>query len=105
MSYRLVITPRAQREIEAFVEYQRTYDPDFAEEQLARLAHAVAAYILATPLLWSYFYLTGEPYHGYLFRLGRRQNYWVVYAVDEPERTVHILRFWSASQDDSGYAA
>jgi hypothetical protein len=51
------------------------------------------------PLAWSYFPLTGAPYRAYLFRVGRRTQYWIIYTVDEEARIVDILRFWSASRD------
>jgi hypothetical protein len=99
MSYRLVIAPTAQREIQAFARRLQQYGDDFASEQLIRLSYEFGAYLAGTPLMWNYFFLTGAPYHGYLFRFGRRTQYWVVYAVREDSRAVEILRFWNAAQD------
>jgi len=48
---------------------------------------------------WSYFVFTGAPYRAYLFRVGRRTQYWVIYTVDEDTRTVDVLHFWNASRD------
>jgi len=48
---------------------------------------------------WSYFPLTGAPYRAYLFRVGRRTQYWIVNTVDEGTRTVDVLNFWNASRD------
>jgi len=70
-----------------------------ASDHLTRLSYEFGAYVAATPLMWNYFFLTGAPYHGYLFRFGRRTHYWVVYVVHEGSRIVEILRFWNASQD------
>jgi mRNA-degrading endonuclease RelE of RelBE toxin-antitoxin system len=39
------------------------------------------------------------PYRAYLYRVGRRTQYWIVYTVDEQTRTVDILHFWNASRD------
>jgi hypothetical protein len=50
-------------------------------------------------LTWSYFAFTGAPYRAYLFRVGRRTQYWIIYTVDEDARTVDILYFWNASRD------
>jgi hypothetical protein len=52
-----------------------------------------------TPLTWSYFAFTGAPYRAYLFRVGRRTQYWIIYSVDDDTRTVDVLRFWNASGD------
>jgi hypothetical protein len=52
-----------------------------------------------TPLTWSYFAFTGAPYRAYLFRVGRRTQYWIIYSVDDDTRTVDVLRFWNASRD------
>jgi hypothetical protein len=52
-----------------------------------------------SPLTWTYFVFTGPPYRAYLFRVGRRTQYWVIYTVDEDNRTVDILHFWNASRD------
>lgn len=49
--------------------------------------------------MWSYFPLTGAPYRAYLFRVGRRTQYWIIYTVDEDARTVDILHFWNATRD------
>ena len=49
--------------------------------------------------MWSYFPLTGAPYRGYLFRVGRRTQYWIIYTVDEDTRTVDVLLFWNAARD------
>jgi hypothetical protein len=51
------------------------------------------------PLTWSYFPLTGMPYRAYLFRVGRRTQYWVVYTVDEEANTIDILSFWNAARN------
>lgn len=43
--------------------------------------------------------LTGAPYRAYLFRVGRRTHYWIIYTVDEDSRLVNVLAFWNASRD------
>jgi hypothetical protein len=49
--------------------------------------------------MWGYFAFTGAPYRAYLFRVGRRTQYWIIYTVDEEIRTVDILHFWNAMRD------
>jgi mRNA-degrading endonuclease RelE of RelBE toxin-antitoxin system len=39
------------------------------------------------------------PYRAYLFRVGRRTQYWVIYTVDEEANTIDILSFWNAARD------
>src|SRR4030095_4007629 len=51
------------------------------------------------PLTWGYFPITGAPYRAYLFRVGRRTQYWVIYTVDEQAQTVDVLQFWNATRD------
>jgi hypothetical protein len=52
-----------------------------------------------SPLTWAYFPLIGAPYRAYLFRVGRRTQYWIIYTVDEDARTVDVISFWNAMRD------
>jgi mRNA-degrading endonuclease RelE of RelBE toxin-antitoxin system len=102
MTYRVRIDPGAQQDIDAFAAYLRDYSEPFALEQIARLRHTIAVALGQAPLTWAYFPLTGAPYRGYLFRVGRRTQYWIIYTVDEAARTVDILHFWNARRDPEG---
>jgi mRNA-degrading endonuclease RelE of RelBE toxin-antitoxin system len=99
MTYRVRIDPVAQRQIDRFAVYLRDYDEDFAIEQIGRLDRILYANLAEAPLTWGYFPLTGAPYCAYLFRVGRRTQYWIIYTVDEDSRTVDILSFWNTSRD------
>jgi mRNA-degrading endonuclease RelE of RelBE toxin-antitoxin system len=99
MTYRVRIDPVAQRQIDQFAVYLRDYDEDFAIEQIERLDRILYANLAEAPLTWTYFPLTGAPYRGYLFRVGRRTHYWIIYTVDEDSRTVDILSFWNTARD------
>jgi mRNA-degrading endonuclease RelE of RelBE toxin-antitoxin system len=99
MSFRVRIDSVAARQIDRFVTYLREYSEDFAIEQIERLDRILHYNLAVSPLMWSYFPLTGPPYRAYLFRVGRRTQYWIVYTVDEDARTVDILLFWNASRD------
>jgi mRNA-degrading endonuclease RelE of RelBE toxin-antitoxin system len=99
MTYRVRIDPVAQRHIDQFVLYLRDYNEDFAIEQIHRLDRILFTNLADTPRTWSYFPLTGAPYRAYLFRVGRRTQYWIIYTVDEDSRTVDILSFWSPARD------
>lgn len=92
MTYRLRIDTVALRQIEAFAAYLREYSEDFALERIERLDHILRFNLCEAPLTWGYFPITGAPYRAYLFRIGRRTQYWVIYTVDEEERTVDILQ-------------
>ena len=98
MTFRLRIDRLAQREIDEFAAYTSAYSDEFAAEQFARLSDTLTE-IAEAPLRWTYFVLTGAPYRASLFRVGRRTQYWIIYSVDEDERTVSVLRFWNASRD------
>jgi mRNA-degrading endonuclease RelE of RelBE toxin-antitoxin system len=99
MKYRVVATARAISELAQFAESARAYSEAWALGPAARLEHVIMDDLPRAPHQWSYFYLTGAPYRAYLFRVGRRIQYWIVYTVDEETNTVNILRFWNASQD------
>jgi hypothetical protein len=98
MTFRLRIDPLAQREIDEFAAYTSGYSEEFAAEQFARLVDTLSE-IAEAPLRWTYFVLTGAPYRASLFRVGRRTQYWIIYLVDEDERTLSVLRFWNATRD------
>jgi mRNA-degrading endonuclease RelE of RelBE toxin-antitoxin system len=99
MAYRVRISSTAQQEIDEFAAYLREYSEDFAFSQIDRLDHILSVNIRESPLTWSYFIFTGAPYRAYLFRVGRRTQYWIAYTVDENTRTVRVLRFWNATRD------
>jgi mRNA-degrading endonuclease RelE of RelBE toxin-antitoxin system len=99
MVYRVRIDPLALREIERFAKYLRDYSEDFAIEQFERLDRILREDLTESPLTWAYFPLTGAPYRAYLFRVGRRTQYWIIYKVDEETHIVDILSFWNAARD------
>lgn len=99
MTFRVRIDPVAQQHIDEFAAYLRRYSEDFAIEQINRLDRIIAINLGETPLTWSHFAFTGAPYRAYLFRVGRRTQYWIIYTVDEEARTVDILHFWNAMRD------
>jgi plasmid stabilization system protein ParE len=99
MTFRVRIAPLAQRHIDDFAAYLAAYSEDFAIEQIDRLDRILTVNLAASPLTWSHFIFTGAPYRAYLFRVGRRTQYWIVYTVDEDARTVNIVHFWNASRD------
>ena len=99
MTYRVRIAPLAQRDMDEFASYLRDYSQDFVIEQRDRLDRTLSVQLGETPLTWSYFLFTGAPYRAYLFRVGRRTQFWIIYTVDEDTQTVDVLRFWSASRN------
>ncbi len=99
MTFQIRIAPIAQRHIDEMIRYLRAYSEEFATEQIERLDRVFAITLGESPLTWGYFPLTGAPYRAYLFRIGRRTQYWIIYTVDEDIRTVDVLHFWNASRD------
>jgi hypothetical protein len=99
MTFRVRIDPVARRFMDEFAVYLRDYSEAFAAQHIERLDYVLSVTLRESPLTWSYFALTGPPYRAYLFRVGRRTQYWIVYIVDEEARTVDILHFWNASRD------
>ena len=103
MAYRVRFDPVALRHIEEFATYLGGYGEDFAIEQIDRLDRIIRLNIAESPLTWPYFAFTGAPYRAYLFRVGRRTQYWIVYKVDDEARTVDILHFWNAMRDPESF--
>ena len=99
MMFRVRIDAVAQRLIDEFAIYLCDYSEEFAIEQFDRLDRILSINLQESPLTWSYFAFTGAPYRAYLFRVRRRTQYWIIYTVDEDERTVTILRFWNSSRE------
>jgi mRNA-degrading endonuclease RelE of RelBE toxin-antitoxin system len=99
MAYHLRISASAQRQVDEFSGYLREYSERFAVEQMDRLNLALSVNLAESPNTWSYFTHMGAPYRAYLFRVGRRTQYWIIYTVDDENRTVDILHFWNASRD------
>jgi mRNA-degrading endonuclease RelE of RelBE toxin-antitoxin system len=99
MTFRVRIDPVAQRHIDEFAAYLRNYREEFAIEQIDRLDRIISVNLGESPLTWAYFVFTGAPYRAYLFRVGRRTQYWIIYTVDENNRIVDILDFWNAARD------
>ena len=89
MTYRILTAPIAQNEIEQFAAYAVDYSDDFAREQFARLNHILSVEIAESPNTWGYFYITGAPYRAYLFRVGRRTFFWIIYTVDDDAKSVN----------------
>jgi len=99
MAYRVRIDPVAQRHIDEFATYLRAYSEEFAIEQIDRLNRILSVDLGESPFTWSYFAFTGAPYRAYLFRVGRRTQYWIIYTIHEEARIVDILHFWNVSRD------
>jgi hypothetical protein len=90
MPFRLRISPLAQQQIDEFAAYLHYYNEEFAMEQIDKLNHILSVNLAESPLTWTYFPLTGAPYRAYLFRVGRRTHYWIIYTVDEDKDGEHF---------------
>ena len=99
MTFRVVRGAVAESEIDEFARYAADYSEDFARSQFARLNRIFAVDLAEAPNTWGNFYVTGAPYRAYLFRVGRRTSYWIVYTVDDDAKIVNVLRFWNASRE------
>jgi mRNA-degrading endonuclease RelE of RelBE toxin-antitoxin system len=99
MAFRLRIALAAERQIEEFATYLGSYSEEYAIEQINRLNRILSVELGESPLTWNYLAFTGAPYRAYLFRVGRRTHYWIIYTVDDAAKTVDVLSFWNASRD------
>ncbi len=98
MTYKVVTDVFADREIDDFGRYAADYSEDWAREQFARLNRVFTVDLAEARNTWAHFYVTGAPYRGYLFRVGRRTSFCIVYAVDDA-KIVNVLRFWNAGKE------
>jgi plasmid stabilization system protein ParE len=105
MPFRIDITDSAQRDIDDLARYCRDYTAAFWEEQEARLAHVFETWLANSPHTWGFFFITGAPYRAYLFEVGARTKYWIVYTIDDRAQVVNVLRVWNASQDPNRFRA
>jgi hypothetical protein len=103
MTFTVIRDKVAQNDIAAFGRYAADYSEDFAREQFARLNRIFTVDLAESPNTWNYFYITGAPYRAYLFRVGRRTSYWIVYTVDDVAHRVNVLRFWNASGNPGAF--
>ena len=103
MTFRVAKTRRAETDLANFAAYANNFSEAFARETFERLDRVLSIHLAEAPHTWNYFYVTGAPYRAYLFRVGRRTNYWIVYTVDEDAKTVNVLRFWNASKEPASF--
>ena len=103
MTYAVTVSARARGEMDAFAAYAAGYSDAFATEQFLRLNHVLAVTLAEAPQTWGHFYVTGAPFRAYLFRVGRRTSFWIVYSVDDMQKAVNVLRFWNSSRDPKAF--
>jgi plasmid stabilization system protein ParE len=103
MRYHVVIAARAQRDIDDFARYCRSYSPEFWDQQSDQLSRVFETWLSETPGMWGFFFATGAPYRAYLFDVGQRTKFWLVYTIDEPTLTVRILCMWNAARDPKNF--
>jgi plasmid stabilization system protein ParE len=99
MSYVLRLSLRAEQDIDALYAYFSDYSAERAS-QLARICFGAISDVGRTPYRWPYFRLTGAPYRARLIRSGQ-MTVWLIYLINEPDRSIDILRLWESRQDPS----
>ena len=104
MTYHVEIAERAHRDIDDCAAYMSEYSEEFMLAQLDRLDSIFNKTLAQSPTTWTYFFITGAPYHAYLFKVGRRTHYWIVYTIDEDAKRVDVLSFWNASRDTKAFS-
>ena len=103
MTFKVFRDTIADAEIDDFGRYAADYSEEFAREQFVRLERIFSVDLAESPNTWNYFYITGAPYRAYLFRVGRRTSYWIIYTVDDDAKIVNVLRFWNASREPASF--
>ena len=99
MTYKVRFSAQARRDIQGLFDYLAGFSPDAAQSYVSELELAIERHLATRPLSWQFFFLTGAPFRAYLFKLSRRNAYWVVYQVNEEQDAVEILRIWHSAQD------
>ena len=103
MTFKVIRDTIADAEIDNFGRYAADYSEEFAREQFVRLERIFSVNLAESPNTWNYFYVTGAPYRAYLFRVGRRTSYWIIYTIDDDAKIVNVLRFWNASREPASF--
>ena len=103
MTYRIEIAAQARRDINECLAHFSEYNESFSTQQMARLDYIFSDVLSQSPRTWNFFFVTGAPFRAYLFRVGWRTSYWIVYTVDEGARRVDVLRFWNASRHTGAF--
>ena len=99
MTHRIWRSSAFLADVRPFGRHCDDYQDKFAVEQLVRLDFAVETLIAGAPFTWSFFVHSGPPHRAYLFRVGQRTRYWIVYSIDEKTSTVKLSRLWNAARD------
>jgi hypothetical protein len=90
---------RAEQDINALYAYLSDYSAERASH-LARICLGAISDVGRTPYRWPYFRLTGAPYRARLIRSGQI-TVWLIYTINESDRSIEILRLWESRQDPS----
>jgi hypothetical protein len=100
MTYKVVLDAIADAEIQEFGRYAADYSGP-------RAIHSTKSHLQRRPRGISQhmerFLHNRTTNRGYLFRVGRRTSYWIVYTVDEDAKIVKVLRFWNASKEPAAF--
>ena len=103
MTFQVVRAAAFEQDLDDFAAYTTAYSGEFSREQFTRLNHVLTVELASAPAMWGLFFITGAPYHAYLFRVGRRTSYWIVYSIDEAAKRVDLLRFWIANREPQAF--
>lgn len=103
MAYRVRFAAKAKADIRQFAAYLADYSKATEERVMAELAESIVRYILPRPMSWPFYFLTGAPYRAYLFKVGRRTAYWIIFDIDDTAETINILRFWNSARDPESF--
>ncbi len=104
MPYRIERSSRFLADVEEFGDYCKAYSAEYAASQFDRLDYAIRVLIGESPSRWSPFVHTGHPYHAYLFRVGERTQFWIVYTFDDTSKSIRLLRLWGALRLETSFS-
>ena len=99
MFYALRLSLKAEQDIDALYAYLSDVSPERADA-LARVLLQTIQDVARGPHRWAFFRLTGAPNRARLIRVGH-MTIWLIYAINERDRSVDILRLWNSRQDPS----
>ena len=99
MSYSVAQTLRFRRELLSFARYCNDYSEEYALDKKEEIDDIIINILSQRPLSYNYFELTGIPYRAYLYKAGKRTQFWIVYRVSEATKTVTLISLWNAMRD------
>jgi plasmid stabilization system protein ParE len=101
--FRVRVARTAERDLDDMIDWLAMRNPVVAARVSSEIQTVLRRDLRETPKRYRYFWITGEPFRGRLFSVSRNMKYWIVYSVDDPARSVRVVRIWNASRNPAAF--